>query len=84
MNALNQIVQTDHIKVDVSIRIGKLRLSVAELSALRENDIVPLEGDVGDRVELCVGDHVIATGMLVPAEGDGDMLRLCIKAPVEP
>ncbi|MDO5657934.1 MAG: FliM/FliN family flagellar motor C-terminal domain-containing protein [Paracoccus sp. (in: a-proteobacteria)] len=83
MNALNQIVQTDHIKVDISIRIGKLRLSVAELSALRENDVVALDGDIGDAVELCVGDHVIATGMLVPAEGDADSLRLRIKATVE-
>ncbi|MDO5528463.1 MAG: FliM/FliN family flagellar motor switch protein [Paracoccus sp. (in: a-proteobacteria)] len=83
MAAINQIVQTDQIKVDISIRIGRLRLSVAELSALGENDVLPMEGDLDGGVELCVGDHVIATGTLVPPEDETGPLRLRIAAPAD-
>lgn len=72
------LIATENIPVEVTIRIGRRRMTVAELSAIRENDVIPLEQSLADQVELCVGDHVIATAELVTGE-DGDaplMLRI--------
>ncbi|MDO5640951.1 MAG: FliM/FliN family flagellar motor switch protein [Paracoccus sp. (in: a-proteobacteria)] len=75
---LHAAVATDNIPVEITIRIGRRRITVAELSMLKENDILPLDQGVEEGVEICVGDHVIAYGELVEGEGDADRLMLRI------
>jgi flagellar motor switch protein FliN/FliY len=75
---LHQTVLTDNIPVEISVRIGRRRMTVAELSDLKENDVLPLDQGVGDNVEICVGDHVIAYGELVADDDDGGRLMLRI------
>ncbi|WP_313135988.1 FliM/FliN family flagellar motor C-terminal domain-containing protein [Paracoccus jeotgali] len=75
---LNPTVLTDNIPVEISVRIGRRRMTVAELSNLRENDILPLDQAVDDAVEICVGDHVVAYAELVADEGDSGRLNLRI------
>lgn len=74
MSSLSGIVQMDHVQVEISIRIGKAKLTVAELSALQEHDILPLESEISDQVEICVGDHVVAVGELVTADDDQKLI----------
>ncbi|MDO5605148.1 MAG: FliM/FliN family flagellar motor switch protein [Paracoccus sp. (in: a-proteobacteria)] len=69
---------TDNIPVEITVRIGRRRMTVAELSALRENDLLTLDQATDDRVELCVGDHVIALGELIADDADPDRLMLRI------
>lgn len=77
MDATNQLIDTDEIEVEVTIRIGRTRLTVAELSALRSNEVLTLEQSIGDGVEICVGEKIIARGELT---GDGTPEnRLCIR-----
>ncbi|MFD1796711.1 FliM/FliN family flagellar motor switch protein [Paracoccus aurantiacus] len=75
---LNQTVLTDNIPVEITVRIGRRSMTVAELSELRENDILPLDQAVDDAVEICVGDHVIAFGELIADETDAGRLMLRI------
>lgn len=75
---LNTTVLTDNIPVEISVRIGRRRMTVAELSELKENDVLTLDQSVDDTVEICVGDHVIAYGELVADDGDSGRLMLRI------
>lgn len=75
---LNPTVLTDNIPVEISVRIGRCRMTVAELSELKENDVLTLDQSVDDTVEICVGDHVIAYGELVADDGDSGRLMLRI------
>ena len=75
---LQQAVLTDNIPVEISVRIGRRRMTVAELSELKANDVLPLDQGVDDTVEISVGDHVIAYGELVADDGETGRLMLRI------
>lgn len=77
MTDFANLIATDHIQVELSVRIGAAQLSVAEISRLRPDDIVTLDQNMSDGVELCVGDKVIARGELTTAEGADN--RLCVR-----
>lgn len=77
MEDLGNLIATDKIMVEVSVRLGSTRLSVGDLSRLQGDDILTLDRDISDGVELCVGDKVIARGELTTSdEAEG---RLCIR-----
>ncbi|MDP5308576.1 FliM/FliN family flagellar motor C-terminal domain-containing protein [Paracoccus spongiarum] len=77
MDALKHLIDTDNIQVEVTIRLGRTRQTVAQLSGLRADDILVLDQGIGDGVEICVGDKVIAHGELT---GDGSPEdRLCVR-----
>lgn len=75
---LTNIVPTDNIPVEITIRIGRCRLTVAELSRLKEDDILPLDQSIDDGVEICAGDHIIAYGELVEGDSGPDSLMVRI------
>lgn len=75
MEDLASLISTDQIQVEVTIRLGSTRLSIAELSRLRPDDILTLDQQMSDGVDICVGDKVIARGELTSGEGD----RLCVR-----
>lgn len=76
-NELKHLIQTDDIQVEVTVRLGRTRQTVAELAALRSDDILTLDQAISDGVEICVGDKVIARGELT---GDGSPEdRLCVR-----
>lgn len=74
----NSLVDTDKISLELSIRIGRTNLTVAELAALDTESVLTLDSDLTDEVELCVGDHVVATGELVAGEDSDQKLMLRI------
>lgn len=74
-NATN-LIATDHITVELTVRLGRRTMTVAELSMLGPDDILTLDQEISDGVDLCVGDRVIARGMLTT---DGEDERLCIR-----
>lgn len=77
MDDLSQLIDTNDIQVEVTIRIGRTRLTVAQLSALRGNDVLTLDQAITDGVEICVGDKIVARGELT---GDGTPEdRLCVR-----
>ncbi|MFV0302405.1 MAG: FliM/FliN family flagellar motor switch protein [Paracoccus sp. (in: a-proteobacteria)] len=77
MDDLTQLIDTNDIEVEVTIRLGRTRLTVAELSALRGNDVLTLDQSISDGVEICVGEKIVARGELT---GDGTPEnRLCIR-----
>lgn len=77
MDDFRSLIQTDDIQVEVTIRLGRTRQTVAQLSALRSDDILTLDQAISDGVEICIGDRVIARGELT---GDGSPDdRLCVR-----
>ncbi|WP_022706017.1 MULTISPECIES: FliM/FliN family flagellar motor switch protein [Paracoccus] len=83
MDALKHLIDTDNIQVEVTIRLGRTRQTVAQLSSLRAEDVLVLDQPIEDGVEICVGDKVIARGELT---SDGSEERLCVRvlSPVGP
>lgn len=76
-NELKHLIQTDDIQVEVTVRLGRTRQTVAQLASLRSDDILTLDQAISDGVEICVGDKVIARGELT---GDGSPEdRLCVR-----
>ena len=77
MDALKHLIDTDNIQLEVTIRLGRTRMTVAQLAALQADDIVTLDQTIDEGVEICVGDKVIARGELT---GDGTPEdRLCVR-----
>lgn len=77
MDDLKHLIDTDNIQLEVSIRLGHTRQTVAQLSALKPEDVLVLDQSIDDGVEICVGERVIARGELT---GDGSPEdRLCVR-----
>ncbi|MBU3028609.1 FliM/FliN family flagellar motor switch protein [Paracoccus marinaquae] len=77
MDTLKHLIDTDNIMVEVTVRLGRSRQTVAQLSVLRADDVLMLDQAIEDGVEICVGDKVIARGELT---GDGSPdERLCVR-----
>lgn len=57
------------LPIEVTITVGRARPRVAELLALGENAVLPLDRRVDDPVELWIGDRLIARGELMEIEG---------------
>ncbi|MCZ0960247.1 FliM/FliN family flagellar motor switch protein [Paracoccus benzoatiresistens] len=77
MDALSHLIDTDAIQVEVTVRLGRTRQTVAQLSALRPDDILLLDQSIDEGVEICVGDKVIARGELT-SDGSAED-RLCVR-----
>lgn len=77
MDAIKHLIDTDNLQLEISIRLGRTRQTVAQLSALKPEDVLMLDQSIDDGVEICVGDKVIARGELI---GDGTPEdRLCVR-----
>jgi len=57
------------IPIRVSAVLGRTRMSVADLAALKDGSIVPLDRKVGEPIDLYVNDRLIARGELVMLDG---------------
>ncbi|MBB1490308.1 MULTISPECIES: FliM/FliN family flagellar motor C-terminal domain-containing protein [unclassified Paracoccus (in: a-proteobacteria)] len=76
MEPEHSLIPTEQIQIEIAIRIGRTRLSVADLARLQADDVLPLEQDTADGVEICIGEKVVARGELVEHGGEG---RLAVR-----
>lgn len=65
----------EKVGVELEALLGKARLTVAELSALKPGDAVTLATALNEAVELRLGDAIVARGELV-AVGEKFAVRL--------
>lgn len=77
------LIPTQQIQVEITIRLGRTRLSVAELGRLQADDVLPLDQDTLDGVDICIGERVVARGELVDDGGEG-RLAVRIVGPAAP
>lgn len=73
----NNFIATDLIQVEISVKIGDKKISISELSNLRNGDILTLDQNMSDGVELCVGEKVVARGELISTEDEDP--RICVR-----
>jgi flagellar motor switch protein FliN/FliY len=78
MDKLQQLIATDHISLDVTIRLGHTKRTVAQLAALKAEDILVFDQSVDEGLEICVGDTVIARGELTADGTAQDRLHIRI------
>lgn len=71
MDPEHSLIPTQHIQVEIAIRIGRTRMSVADLARLQAEDVLPLDQDAAEGVEICIGDKVVARGELIEHGGEG-------------
>ena len=71
MDETATLISTEHIQVEITIRLGRTRLTVAQLARLQPGDVLPLDRDADDGVDICIGDKVVARGQLVD-DGSGE------------
>lgn len=65
----------DHVAVEIEAVLGTTSMTIGELRALVENDVVPLAASLADPVELRVNGRVIGVGEIV-AVGDSFGVRI--------
>jgi flagellar motor switch protein FliN/FliY len=53
------------VPLEVSIRLGRTRLTLGELMSLKAGAVLGLEREVNDPAEIMVGDKVVALGQMV-------------------
>lgn len=72
--ALDQLVNSPlgDVPLTLSVRIGRVRRSLQELSQLEEGSLLVLDSKVDTPLELVVDGRVIAKGQLVEEE-DGNL-----------
>ncbi|POZ63774.1 FliM/FliN family flagellar motor switch protein [Chromobacterium alticapitis] len=63
------------VEVQLETRIGRCRLSIAALDALKDGEVLTLDQAPGDPVEVLLGGQVVARGTLVVA-GDHFGVRI--------
>lgn len=59
------------LPIEIRVSVGHARLSIAELLDLDPDAVLALDRGVEDRVELFVGDRLVAFGELTEADEDG-------------
>ncbi len=67
----------DQVKVSVEAHIGHARLSIAEVSALKPDDILTLDASLSDPIELSINGNLVALGELVVVD---DQFAIRIKS----
>ncbi len=83
MSDISHLIATDDIQVEVSIRLGKARMSIAEISRLTSDDVISLDHDIANGVQICIGDKIIAHGELTTLEGSEDRIGVRILGPAK-
>ena len=53
------------VPVEVTVSLGRQRISVAELLALKEDSILPLSSEIEDPIDLIVEGKTVARGELI-------------------
>ena len=69
--------------VEVTIRLARTRLPLAELTSLRAGSVLEFGQQVGEPIDLVVADRVVALGELVAIE-DRMGIRILEVAPAVP
>ncbi len=58
------------VPIEITVSVGRARPLIRDLLNMGENAVLTLDKRVEDPVDLYVGDHLVARGMLEETEGD--------------
>lgn len=57
------------VKVQLHVRVGTVAMTIGEVLAARERQVLRLERTIEDPVDLVLGDRVVARGELLAVDG---------------
>lgn len=84
MGDVHSVVITDEIQIEVCIRIGRVKMSIFDISELKFDDILTLDQDPSGGVDVCVGEKVIARGEISTITAHDGRLCVRIMGPAQP
>lgn len=58
------------LPIEIRVCVGHARPKLGEMLQMQPDGILPLDSRIDDRVQLFVGERLIATGELVELDGD--------------
>lgn len=61
------------LPVEVSVIVGRARPTIREVLAFGPDTVLELDCHVDDALEICIGDRVIARGVLEEVAGSGQL-----------
>ncbi len=65
------------VEIEITVSIGKARLSLSDLLQLRQNSVLQLDHRIDDPVDVFIGERLVARGELEETEeGSG---QLCLR-----
>lgn len=59
------------VQIEVTVSVGKTRLSLSELIKLEKESILQLDSRIEDPVDIFVGDRLVARGELEEIDKEG-------------
>jgi len=62
------------VQIEVTVSVGKTRLSLSELIKLEKESILQLDSRIEDPVDIFVGDRLVARGELEEIDKEGGHL----------
>jgi len=76
-NVADAVVENlSHIPISISIELSRTQLSLKELGALRNGDVLELNKRPNEQIDLLVSGKVIGRGELVDVDGELGV-RIC-------
>ncbi|WP_312531338.1 FliM/FliN family flagellar motor switch protein [Paracoccus sp. (in: a-proteobacteria)] len=81
MSEISNLIATDEIQVEITIRLGRAKMSIADISLLSSDDVINLDHDISKGVQVCIGERIIARGELTAVEGSDDRIGVRILGP---
>ena len=66
----NNLALLENVDLDVTLRFGSRRLTLAEIGKIASGSVIELDKEVQEPAELVLGDRVIARGEVVIVEGN--------------
>ncbi len=58
------------LPIEIRVCVGHARPKLGDMLAMQPDGILPLDSRIDDKVQLFVGERMIATGELVELDGD--------------
>lgn len=71
------------IPVEVNIVLGRIEMSVADLTALRTGSTIPLDRNVGEPIDIVVNGVIVAKGEIILLDNDPSRFGFRISGIVE-
>ncbi len=66
----NLLTSLNNINLELKIRIGSKKISIKNLSKIKEGDVIILEKDEDDLVDILIGDEMVARGKIIEKDNE--------------
>lgn len=66
----------ENLMVDLAVELGRIKMRIREVRALRQGEVIGLQRPVGDPLDITINGRIIAKGEVVATEGHQYGIRI--------